>query len=186
MGDYSSGREENWQGGAKQVTGTWSHALCWGGLLSSLGEGDEASVPWKAFQPKCMLPVPVCAWNSYAMGSPQIPSAPQNPVHALGSDCHVIAGATYGSSSDEDYTNTEQYMRHCISIEIPSKTLAIRAPLGVHRLHGEARQLALPVPGGPPYIAAAMREVTLPSLALHSLSPPFFLYFPPCLAFLTT
>lgn len=110
MGDYSSGREENQQDGAKQVTGTWSHAFCWVDLLSSLVEGDEASVPWKALQPKCPLPVPIRAWNNCAMGSPQILSAPQNPAQALGSDCHVIAGAAYGSSSDENSTNTEQYM----------------------------------------------------------------------------
>ena len=65
---------------------------------------------------------------------------------------------------------------HCISTEIPSETLAVRAPLGGHRLHAEAKQLTLLVPAEPLYIAAAA------SLTLHSCSPPCSLYFPPITA----
>lgn len=179
MGDYSSGREENQQNGAKQVSKTWSHALCWDSLLSSLVEGDGASVPWKVLQPKFTPSVPCLCLKQLCCGVPPSPVSPPKPHSCLQEWLSCYCRSNLWIKQWWRLYKYRAIYSHCISIEIPSNTLAIEPPLGVHRLHTEARQLALPVPGGPPYTAAAVSQVTLPGLTLHSPSPPFLLYFPP-------
>lgn len=162
-----------------------------GAMLSA--ETVFSAACWRVMKPLCheKLSRP----NAHSLkqlchGVPPNPVSPQNPAHALGSDMSCYCRSNLWIKQWWRLYKHRAIYRHCIPREITSKTLATGAPLGVHTLHAEARQLALLVPGGPPCIAASVRAVTLPSLTLHSFFPTLLSLLSshnnsPCLAFLT-